>query len=81
MLVHRFAMVLGTMPCKRQDELRREALEILARISALTQEQLDAIKNRDDTKLLAADKKVEKAVGEKERTFGALREHRQEHGC
>lgn len=69
------------MKCERQEELRREATAILDRIDALNREQVEAIKNWKDDRLLDLDKELEAAFGEKERAFGALLSHRDEHGC
>ena len=56
-------------------------MTILGQIDALTQEQMDAMTSGDDERLIKADKQLEAAFGEKERTFGALLDHRDEHGC
>jgi len=56
-------------------------MEILRRIDALTEVQIQAMRDKDDEKLMEADKQLEVAFGEKERTFGALFDHRDEHGC
>jgi hypothetical protein len=69
------------MSCDKQQELRRAVASILERIDGLTKEQLDAIATGDDAKLMALDKKIELTFGEKERAFGALFQHRDEHGC
>jgi hypothetical protein len=69
------------MPCEKQEELRRTAMDILRRIDALTEVQIQAMREHDDEKLMEADKQLEVAFGEKQRTFGALFDHRNEHGC
>jgi hypothetical protein len=61
--------------------LRSTVTAILERIDRLTQEQIDSLKNADDERLLALDKELETTFGEKERAFGALFHHREEHGC
>jgi hypothetical protein len=67
--------------CNIQQELRRSATVILERIDALTQQQIDAMRNADDERLMAIDKEIELTFGEKERIFGALHQHRDEHRC
>jgi hypothetical protein len=67
--------------CEREQELRNAATAVLDRIDALTDEQIAAIKGRDDEALMAIDKQLELAFGEKERAFGTLLSHRKEHGC
>jgi hypothetical protein len=69
------------MACERQEELRQAAMKVLARIDALTEIQIQAMRDRDDEKLMDADKQLEAAYGEKQRSFGALLDHRNEHGC
>ena len=56
-------------------------MEILERIDALTEVQIQAMRDGDDERLMDADKQIEAAFGEKQRTFGALFDHRNEHGC
>ena len=74
-----------TMPwmpgCETQEKLRRDALGILERIDALHRGQIEAMANADDERLMTLDKELENVFGEKERAFGALRQHRDEHRC
>lgn len=67
--------------CERQSQLRAEVNSILERIDQLNKEQMEALKKRDDERLLQLDKQLELVFGEKERAFGALFQHRDEHGC
>jgi hypothetical protein len=67
--------------CPVRDDLQQKAAAVLERIVQLTHRQIEAIKTGDARTLMAADKEVELAFGEKERTFGALNYHREEHGC
>ena len=67
--------------CQRQHELRERVNAILARIDQLNQGQMKALNEGDDQRLLELDKQMELTFGEKERAFGALFEHRDEHGC
>ena len=69
------------MPCTVREELYAKAQDVLLQIRDKTQVQLDALVNRDYAKLMAADKELELLIGRKERAFGALRQHTQEHGC
>ena len=67
--------------CKTQEQLRQTATNVLELIDALTRDQIEAMKSGDDERLMSLDKEIELAFGEKERSFGALHQHRQEHGC
>jgi hypothetical protein len=69
------------MNCGLRDELQRQATDALERVVILTRQQIDALKAGDQNRLLSLDKDLELTFGEKERTFGALRQHRTEHGC
>jgi hypothetical protein len=68
-----------TCPTKR--ELLGKTEQVLARIVDLTSEQLRAIRDPDTSHFIRLDKELELSIDEKERLFGALREHRAEHGC
>jgi hypothetical protein len=67
--------------CPEQDKLSSQAMEILSQIARTSQEQVTALKRGDQTVLMNLDKELERMVGEKERVFGALKQHRHEHGC
>lgn len=67
--------------CERQSQLRAEVNAILERIDHVNKEQMEALHARDDERLLELDKQLELVFGEKERAFGALFQHREEHGC
>ena len=67
--------------CSMREKLYEEAQEVLQKIRTCTQTQIEAVQERDQGKLMAADKQLEMLVGEKERTFGALRQHIEEHQC
>ncbi|MGH9629080.1 MAG: hypothetical protein ACRD7E_12220 [Bryobacteraceae bacterium] len=69
------------MACEKQKELRKVAHEILERIALMAEEQVKAMKNEDDERLMAIDIKLETEFGAKERAFGALFEHRKQHDC
>ncbi len=67
--------------CPRQNELRHATTAALSKIESLASEQLKALQFGQDSKMAALDKQIELAFGEKERAFGALRAHREEHRC
>ena len=69
------------MHCDEQETLRRLATTILHRIEQLMERQIAAMDACDDERLMALDKEIELAFGEKERAFGALLHHRDQHGC
>jgi hypothetical protein len=68
-------------PCTRQQELIAEAQTHLIRLAELARQESEAIANRNENVVLAIDKEIENALGAKERSLGALHEHREEHGC
>jgi len=69
-------------PCTRREELTTAAAESLKRIKSLIEEQIAVLRQPGgQARLLELDRELEKAVGEKERGFGALTEHTKEHGC
>lgn len=67
--------------CAEREALQREAARNLQLLIELTKQQIDALTASDQARLLALDKNLEKVFGEKERSFGALRQHTKEHGC
>ena len=69
------------MVCHKRDELSKCAMEVLGHLNRLTLEQIDCLTANDQKRLLELDKQLEVLFGEKERAFGALREHSIEHGC
>ncbi len=69
------------MSCSVQEELSRTAYGALAQLQAIIQAQLKALQTGDHTTLDKLDRELEKAVGLKERSFGALWQHVREHGC
>ena len=58
-----------------------EAEAPLQRIIDDSKSARDALRDRDNRKLMRFDLDLEHSVGEKERAFGALREHQREHRC
>ena len=69
------------MICPVRDQLTTRADQVLKTIATLLQAQIDALAVNDQDTLLKLDKELELAFGEKERAFGALRQHKSEHGC
>jgi hypothetical protein len=67
--------------CATRDALQGEALEALQSLIDLTKAQQEAIRKADLPLVESLDPKLETTFGRKERSFGALREHIQEHGC
>ena len=70
-----------TSACAQRDALQREANAALQAIIDITKQQIDALSANDQARLLVLDKNLERKFGEKERSFGALRQHTKEHGC
>lgn len=67
--------------CAKRAELEEAVQERLLLIASLAREEAEVIKTGDQDKILVIDKRIEKAIGSKERAIGALNFHRDEHGC
>jgi hypothetical protein len=67
--------------CSNRDDLQREALDALQSLIDFTKAQQEAVQKADLRLVESLDPKLETTFGRKERAFGALREHIQEHGC
>ena len=65
--------------CRRCTELYDATDEVLTKIREITSRQLEALRANDFKQLMLLDKQLELTVGEKERLFGANREHEQSH--
>ena len=66
--------------CDEREALKANALRALREIIEFADKLLKAIQaDEPDPHML--DKDLENAVGSKERAFGALAQHRKEHGC
>jgi hypothetical protein len=65
--------------CTRCKELSDAADEVLDHLANLTRNQLAAFREGNTTRFMALDKELELVVGLKERSIGALREHRRGH--
>lgn len=70
-----------TEPCPARARLEQLAQHFLMEMSRLAREEVDVVASGDRSKILDIDKRIENALGEKERALGALYQHRQEHGC
>jgi hypothetical protein len=68
-------------PCSIQGELIAATEQVLKRIAELTNQQLALFQAPGRQISMKLDRDLEEAVGEKERLFGALRQHRSDHGC
>jgi hypothetical protein len=67
--------------CTQRQELQQACTQILDRIRALSGESIQALQTNNGERLRELDRELELAIGEKERTFGALWQHTAEHGC
>ena len=66
--------------CEEREALKADAFRALHDIIEFSNKLLNAIK-ADEPDPHALDRDLENAVGSKERAFGALSQHRKEHGC
>jgi hypothetical protein len=69
------------MHCPQRAELQERAMEALRRLNKITHEQMETLKANNLARVLEIDKTLESLFGEKERAFGALKQHIEEHGC
>lgn len=67
--------------CAEYAELEERAHGILKKLPDLAQQQVQAIEAKDSDTFTKLDKELERTVGHKERTIGALRQHAADHGC
>ena len=68
-------------PCRLQQELIEDVQNHLIRISELTRAVAEALKNKNENLAAQLDKEVDLELGRKERSMGALHQHRKEHCC
>jgi hypothetical protein len=66
--------------CPECERLQTEVQTALEGLTLLTSAQLAAFRANDQETFMRLDRELENAVGLKERTIGALRQHRKEHG-
>jgi hypothetical protein len=62
-------------------ELMDRVQQHLHRIAELSRDTAEAVRNRNENLTRELDKLVENEIGAKERALGAMRQHRDEHGC
>jgi hypothetical protein len=67
--------------CPLRDRLAADVDEVLQQIVNITSNLRTAFQNRDRSLFEHLDQQLELAIGQKERSIGALREHKKEHGC
>jgi hypothetical protein len=72
---------MSNQPCRKQQSLIDCVQQHLLRIADLSRDTAEAVANRNENLTRELDSQVEKELGEKERALGALRQHREEHGC
>jgi hypothetical protein len=68
-------------PCLRQQELIDEVRRRLTKLAELAHAESEALAGRHHNLWKEIDQQIELEIGEKERSIGALNEHRREHGC
>ena len=68
-------------PCEERDKLKAAAANSLKEIIEFTDRLLKALNADQPGDFTLLDKDLENAVGAKERAFGALTQHRKDHGC
>ena len=69
------------MFCLEKQELIAQVESCLERIAKLARAGVDVLRDELEEDWLEIDRQIEAAFGEKERSVGALRQHRKEHGC
>jgi hypothetical protein len=69
------------MRCLEYERLEDEVDKSLKKLGELTTLQLEIFRSKNYDSFMRLDKDLELAVGEKERTIGALRQHAKEHKC
>jgi len=67
--------------CEEYAILAAQVTTILEHVSELTRRQLKAFQEQNQTEFMRLDKDLENAMGKKERSIGALRQHEADHHC
>jgi hypothetical protein len=67
--------------CAEYSRLEHEVEFTLRQVKEITTAQLDAFQSHDQDTVMRLDKELEKAMGRKERSLGALRQHAKDHKC
>lgn len=74
-------LAMQVMVCNKQQELLGEVQRHLVHLSELAHAEAELVKSRRGDAGIVVDKEIEETMGRKERAIGALRQHREEHGC
>ena len=69
------------MTCSERDRLIDKAMRTLTHIIETTQQLQVANRANDKETVARLDSELELTLGEKERAFGALNQHKHDHGC
>ena len=69
------------MICPKQQELMAVVQDILTHLAELARAEAEAVQYKTENTWMEIDRQIERAIGQKERAIGALRQHMQEHGC
>jgi len=69
------------MNCAEYERLQLRVEILLEELTELTAKQLEMFRAENYPACRRLDREVEAAIGEKERTIGALRQHMREHRC
>jgi phage shock protein A len=67
--------------CPERQRLMGKVQQHLTRIAELSHAAADAVANGNENLVRDLDKLVENELGAKDRALGALRQHREGHGC
>jgi hypothetical protein len=67
--------------CPEYERLRAHVENVLGKLSQVSSLLLELFRANDLRGVHRLDKELELAVGEKERSIGALRQHAKEHNC
>jgi hypothetical protein len=67
--------------CPVKERLERLVQHHLKELAGLANVEAEILKTADQARIIDVDKRIENLVGEKERSLGALKQHRAEHGC
>jgi hypothetical protein len=67
--------------CGYRTQLQARVSAILCRLASLALRQADMINCPQDSNIDAVDQEIEATLRNKERSIGALKQHRLEHGC
>ena len=67
--------------CEERERLSKAAMDTLRQIVTVTQQLIEANQLNDLMEIRRLDPQLEQLVGAKERAFGALAQHKNDHGC